>query len=195
MDYYALALNRDFINFHISTLFGKRTPGLTEQGVELHIVSCAAKCFSSWLARDALQMAREACGGHGYLEAAGIAEAKNDHDANCTYEGDNNVLLQQTSNVILAAIDGSKSSLLAMPTLKFLRERKQILTQPRLKRTSGEFTVREIVEMYQWLVCHLLEQWQEALKLEEARSDAFHAKNNTQVFLARELALAFIEVS
>ncbi|XP_003737239.1 peroxisomal acyl-coenzyme A oxidase 3 [Galendromus occidentalis] len=194
MDYYALALNREFINFHISSLFGERSAGRTERGVELHIVSCAAKCFTSWLARDALQMAREACGGHGYLEAAGIGETKNDHDANCTYEGDNNVLLQQTSNVILASVDGSKSSLLEMPSLQFLKDRKQILAQSRSRPSTADFSVKEVIEMYQWLICSLLERWQKALKLAEDGRDPFHAKNNTQVFLARELSLAFIEM-
>ena len=37
-------------------------------GRELHAMSCASKPLSSWLARDAIQECREACGGHGYFK-------------------------------------------------------------------------------------------------------------------------------
>lgn len=52
----------------------------------------------TWTTRDAIQECREACGGFGYLRSARLGDMRTDQDPAVTYEGDNNVLVQQTSN-------------------------------------------------------------------------------------------------
>ncbi|OQR80326.1 peroxisomal acyl-coenzyme A oxidase 3-like [Tropilaelaps mercedesae] len=194
MNYYCLSLNNDFVTFTINSMIGERTPALADQGIELHIISCAAKAKASWLARDAIQEAREACGGHGYLQASGLGDIKQDHDANCTYEGDNNVILQQTSNVLLAAAGeyGSKSSLLNVQALKFLQRRTKILVER--YTDAGDLTLTSTIAIYQWLICHLLEACLQKLQI-LSTGCAFRDRNEIQVFLARELSLAYIEMA
>lgn len=81
----------------------------------------------TWTTRDAIQEARECCGGHGYLKAANIGELRNCHDPSVTYEGDNNVLGQQGSNWLLRQWSGKLESPLG--TVNFLAEREMILNQ------------------------------------------------------------------
>ena len=44
--------------------------------MEIHGVSSAAKPLGSWTAQQAVQECREACGGHGYLAAAGLGRIR-----------------------------------------------------------------------------------------------------------------------
>jgi alkylation response protein AidB-like acyl-CoA dehydrogenase len=39
-------------------------------GMEIHVISSAGKPIAGWIARDAIQDCREACGGHGYLRGS-----------------------------------------------------------------------------------------------------------------------------
>lgn len=68
---------------------------------EIHAIISATKPLITWSCRDAAQESREACGGHGFLKSARIGDIRNVNDPCVTYEGDNNVLVQQTSNWLL----------------------------------------------------------------------------------------------
>lgn len=100
----------------IKMLMGEGGDSLADIGTELHALSSAAKPVCTWAARDGIQECREACGGHGYLKVSGLGDLRNDNDANCTYEGENNVLIQQASNWLLGLhAKGFKSFAQASP--------------------------------------------------------------------------------
>lgn len=77
----------DFVNFVLSSFNSEVDPEtLSNMGIEIHVISSSGKPLGGWLARDAIQESREACGGHGYLRVAGIGRLRDDNDANVTYE-------------------------------------------------------------------------------------------------------------
>ncbi|KAG5422263.1 POX1 [Candida metapsilosis] len=58
----------------------------------LFIDSGSLKSTCTWLAAEAIDQCRQACGGHGYSGYNGFGRAYNDWVVQCTWEGDNNVL-------------------------------------------------------------------------------------------------------
>lgn len=70
-------------------------------GAEIHAVSCGSKALSTWYTFRAVQECRLACGGHGFLKVAGLTWLREFHDPFQTFEGDNNVLLQQLQRWLL----------------------------------------------------------------------------------------------
>lgn len=68
---------------------------------QLHGVSSAMKAKTSWFAAECIEECRQAMGGHGYSSYSKIGTLYNDNDINLTWEGDNHVLIQQTSKYVL----------------------------------------------------------------------------------------------
>lgn len=97
---------------------------LTQLVSELHALISSSKPHITWTARDAIQEAREACGGHGYLKASRLGDIRNDHDACITYEGDNNVLGQQASNWLVRQWDNVESP---VGSVDFLHKKDQTM--------------------------------------------------------------------
>lgn len=166
---------------------------LAQTVAELHALVSSSKTMFTWVTRDAIQEARECCGGHGYLRASNLGELRNNHDATVTYEGDNNVLGQQGSNWLLKQWNGELQSPLGAAA--FIIRRDEILrsfTFEKFKKQSASFDF--VINCYEWLMCYLLKVTSEELViLKFDGTDAFTAKNKTQVYKARNLSVALAE--
>ncbi|CAB3239289.1 unnamed protein product [Arctia plantaginis] len=186
---------------HISITISNMTGGddkSAERGIELHALSSAVKPIFGWTARDGIQNCRECCGGHGYLKAAALGDLRNDNDANCTYEGENSLLLQQTSNWLLnvwsrrAKITEADSPL---GSLAFLENVDKLLSEKCPWNTEKEFLNPDnLIHMYKWLTAYVLKMTAEKVdKLKSEGKSNFWAKNDSQSFNAVTLSVVYGE--
>eukprot|EP01119_Soliformovum_irregulare_P011146 TRINITY_DN2776_c0_g1_i1.p1 TRINITY_DN2776_c0_g1~~TRINITY_DN2776_c0_g1_i1.p1 ORF type:complete len:666 (-),score=227.53 TRINITY_DN2776_c0_g1_i1:202-2058(-) len=67
---------------------------------ELHATSSGLKAFATWISSEGIEEARKCCGGHGYSKFSGISAIYAENVPACTYEGENNVLIQQTARYL-----------------------------------------------------------------------------------------------
>ncbi|CAA6661080.1 unnamed protein product [Spirodela intermedia] len=73
-----------------------------EMNKAIHIYSSAFKASMTWHNMRTLQECREACGGQGLKTENRVGVHKGEFDVQSTFEGDNNILMQQVSKALLA---------------------------------------------------------------------------------------------
>ncbi|XP_021898386.1 acyl-coenzyme A oxidase 3, peroxisomal-like isoform X2 [Carica papaya] len=88
-----------FAGNYLKLLYVKRTP---ETSKTIHVVSSAFKATITWHNMQTLQECREACGGQGLKTENRVGHLKGEYDVQSTFEGDNNVLMQQVSKALIA---------------------------------------------------------------------------------------------
>lgn len=177
----------------IKTMMGEDS---TDTGLEMHALSSVAKPICAWTVRDIIQECREACGGHGYLKYAGIGELRDQNDANCTYEGENNILIQQSSNFLLNTRKRgweSFSKKTELGTVEFLKNGEQIL-QSKWKWSDVDDAMhpQALLATLDWICVYLLEKTSKRVKvLQSEGKSQFDVRNNSQVFGAINLSIAY----
>ncbi|XP_032687602.1 peroxisomal acyl-coenzyme A oxidase 3 isoform X2 [Odontomachus brunneus] len=202
---YAIKLSaRNFymklIEFNLSRFGGgnENQDVMASKGMEIHALSSAVKPFCSWTARDVIQDCRESCGGHGYLKMSRLGDIRADNDANCTYEGENNVLVQQASNWLLNQWDNvikGQPVLSPFGSIDFLPHAKQILNTKFYQRSiESTLEPKQLIHIFKWLVCYYVKKTHQRVKeLKVNGMSDFDARNNSQTFLARTLSLVYAE--
>lgn len=94
-----------FAGNYLKMLYVRRTPELIKT---IHVVSSAFKATLTWHNMRTLQECREACGGQGMKTENRVGHLKAEYDVQSTFEGDNNVLMQQVSKALFAEYMGAK---------------------------------------------------------------------------------------
>ncbi|XVF02074.1 hypothetical protein REPUB_Repub04eG0144800 [Reevesia pubescens] len=84
---------------YLKMLYVKRTP---QSNKTIHVVSSSFKATFTWNNMQILQECREACGGQGLKTENRVGHLKGEYDVQSTFEGDNNILMQQVSKALLA---------------------------------------------------------------------------------------------
>lgn len=113
---------------------------------ELESRAAGLKAVSTWHASEAIQQAREACGGAGYLAENRLVELRADTDVFTTFEGDNHVLLQLVAKGLLTAY---ADDIKGMGPLEWVRFATGYAGDQVLKRTSAETIIQTILDTRQ----------------------------------------------
>ncbi|GAA1896783.1 acyl-CoA dehydrogenase [Lapillicoccus jejuensis] len=139
---YALAFAQNELVELMHEVQTSTTPVPEQQQRELEARAAAIKVASTSHATAAIQTAREACGGAGYLSVNRLVDLKADTDVFTTFEGDNTVLLQLVGKGLLTEFGEGFQEL---GTLGRLRFGAGVVTEALLERTSTKSLVRRLI--------------------------------------------------
>lgn len=108
-------------NHLVATLHDQETAAVRDMEAQRELEARAAglKVISTWHASAAIQEAREACGGAGYLAENRLVELRADTDVFTTFEGDNHVLLQLVAKHLLTSYNDDIKSMSPFEWVRF----------------------------------------------------------------------------
>ncbi|SBS73744.1 Acyl-CoA oxidase [uncultured Mycobacterium sp.] len=117
-----------------------------EEQRELESRAAGLKAANTWHASAAIQEAREACGGAGYLAENRLIALRADTDVFTTFEGDNHVLTQLVAKELLTAY---ADDIKGMSPVEWVRFAANFAGDRVLKRTAAETIMQTIIDSRQ----------------------------------------------
>ncbi|MBI3215611.1 MAG: acyl-CoA dehydrogenase family protein [Mycobacterium sp.] len=113
---------------------------------ELESRAAGLKAANTWHATRAIQEAREACGGAGYLAENRLIALKADTDVFTTFEGDNHVLTQLVAKELLTAY---ADDIKGMSPVEWVRFAANFAGERVLKRTAAQTIMQTVLDTRQ----------------------------------------------
>ncbi|WP_029117994.1 acyl-CoA dehydrogenase [Mycobacterium sp. URHB0044] len=142
---YALQFAQNELVAKLHELQGSESPDAEEQR-ELESRAAGLKAANTWHATRAIQEAREACGGAGYLAENRLIALKADTDVFTTFEGDNHVLTQLVAKELLTAY---ADDIKGMSPVEWVRFAANFAGTRVAKRTAAETIMQTILDTRQ----------------------------------------------
>ncbi|WP_328358041.1 acyl-CoA dehydrogenase family protein [Mycobacterium sp. NBC_00419] len=142
---YALQFAQNELVARLHDLQTSEDPDAEEQR-ELESRAAGLKAANTWHASAAIQEAREACGGAGYLAENRLIALRADTDVFTTFEGDNHVLTQLVAKELLTAY---ADDIKGMSPVEWVRFAANFAGDRVLKRTAAETIMQTILDTRQ----------------------------------------------
>jgi acyl-CoA oxidase len=117
-----------------------------EEQRELESRAAGLKAANTWHATRAIQEAREACGGAGYMAENRLIALKADTDVFTTFEGDNHVLTQLVAKSLLTAY---ADDIKGMSPVEWVRFAANFAGKRVMKRTAAQTVMQTILDTRQ----------------------------------------------
>jgi acyl-CoA oxidase len=117
-----------------------------EEQRELESRAAGLKAANTWHATRAIQEAREACGGAGYLAENRLIGLRGDTDVFTTFEGDNHVLTQLVAKELLTAY---ADDVRGMSPVDWVRFAANAVGDRVIKRTAAQAIMQTIIDTRQ----------------------------------------------
>lgn len=117
-----------------------------EEQRELESRAAGLKAANTWHATRAIQEAREACGGAGYMAENRLIALKADTDVFTTFEGDNHVLTQLVAKSLLTAY---ADDIKGMSPVEWVRFAANFAGKRVMKRTAAQTVMQTILDSRQ----------------------------------------------
>jgi len=129
----------------VSTMHDVQGQADVDEAAQRELESRAAglKAAQTWHATATIQMAREACGGAGYLAENRLPALKADTDVFTTFEGDNTVLLQLVAKGLLTGYRDAFGSLDGWGKAQFVADQ---VRETVLERTAARSLIARLVD-------------------------------------------------
>ncbi|MCA1191844.1 MULTISPECIES: acyl-CoA dehydrogenase [unclassified Saccharopolyspora] len=127
----------------VQTLHDVSVSGDERAQRELESRAAGLKAVTTWHATHAIQTAREACGGAGYLAENQLPQLKADTDVFTTFEGDNTVLLQLVAKGLLTDYKDQFDELGTVGMARFVADQ---FVGTVIERTAAKSLVQRLID-------------------------------------------------